>query len=53
MSVASPAALAAVPPAARARVRPYGWPLGLMWATVAAMGGYVFFWSSEEEYGRG
>jgi teichoic acid transport system permease protein len=37
----------------RAQVPPYGWPLALIWATVAAVAGYAFFWSSEEEYGRG
>jgi teichoic acid transport system permease protein len=37
----------------RAQLPPHVWPLALFWATVAAGAGYVFFWSSEEEYGRG
>jgi teichoic acid transport system permease protein len=37
----------------RAQLPPHGWPLALIWATVAAGVGYAFFWSSEEEYGRG
>jgi teichoic acid transport system permease protein len=35
------------------RLPPHVWPLALIWATVAAGAGYAFFWSSEEEYGRG
>ncbi|WP_307795700.1 ABC transporter permease [Actinacidiphila acididurans] len=35
------------------RLPPHVWPLALIWATVAASAGYAFFWSSEEEYGRG
>ncbi len=32
---------------------PHVWPLALAWALVVGVGGYVFFWRSEEEYGRG
>jgi teichoic acid transport system permease protein len=32
---------------------PHVWPLAVGWAAVAACAGYAFFWSSEEEYGRG
>ena len=35
------------------RLPPHVWPLALIWATVAGGAGYAFFWSSEEEYGRG
>ncbi|WUH94478.1 ABC transporter permease [Streptomyces sp. NBC_00433] len=35
------------------RLPPHVWPLALIWATVAGCAGYAFFWSSEEEYGRG
>jgi teichoic acid transport system permease protein len=31
----------------------HAWPLALGWAVVVGIGGYVFFWKSEEEYGRG
>ncbi|WP_329130183.1 ABC transporter permease [Streptomyces sp. NBC_01476] len=37
----------------RGQLPPHGWPLALIWATVATAAGYAFFWSSEEEYGRG
>jgi teichoic acid transport system permease protein len=37
----------------RAQLPPHVWPLALIWATVAGGAGYAFFWSSEEEYGRG
>jgi teichoic acid transport system permease protein len=36
-----------------AQLPPHVWPLALIWATAAAAAGYAFFWSSEEEYGRG
>jgi teichoic acid transport system permease protein len=36
-----------------ARLPPHVWPLALIWASVAGGAGYAFFWSSEEEYGRG
>jgi teichoic acid transport system permease protein len=29
------------------------WPLGVGWALVVGIGGYVFFWRGEEQYGRG
>jgi len=29
------------------------WPLGVGWALVVGIGGYVFFWRGEEKYGRG
>jgi teichoic acid transport system permease protein len=32
---------------------PYAWLLGLGWAVVALVGGFVFFWRYEEKYGRG
>lgn len=32
---------------------PHVWPLAVGWAAVAACVGYAFFWSAEEEYGRG
>jgi teichoic acid transport system permease protein len=35
------------------RLPPHVWPLALIWASVAGCAGYAFFWSSEEEYGRG
>ncbi|GEB47595.1 ABC transporter permease [Streptomyces cacaoi] len=31
----------------------YAWPLALVWAIVIGVGGFVFFWKSEERYGRG
>jgi teichoic acid transport system permease protein len=36
-----------------AQLPPHVWPLALIWASVTAGAGYAFFWSSEEEYGRG
>ncbi|MFC5910221.1 ABC transporter permease [Streptacidiphilus monticola] len=32
---------------------PHVWAVALGWALVAGLGGYVFFWKKEEEYGRG
>jgi teichoic acid transport system permease protein len=32
---------------------PYAWWLGLGWALVALVGGFVYFWRYEEKYGRG
>jgi teichoic acid transport system permease protein len=32
---------------------PHMWPLAVGWAVVIGIVGYVFFWKSEEEYGRG
>ncbi|MEU4567485.1 ABC transporter permease [Micromonospora sp. NPDC023956] len=29
------------------------WLLGLAWALLAGLGGYVYFWRGEQEYGRG
>ncbi|MFF7158962.1 ABC transporter permease [Streptomyces sp. NPDC008139] len=37
----------------REQLPPHIWPLAVGWAAVAACAGYAFFWSSEEEYGRG
>ena len=32
---------------------PHVWALALGWAIVIGVGGFVFFWQSEEKYGRG
>jgi teichoic acid transport system permease protein len=32
---------------------PYGWLLGIAWALVALVGGFIYFWRYEEKYGRG
>jgi teichoic acid transport system permease protein len=32
---------------------PHLWAYGIGWAVVIGAAGYVFFWKSEEEYGRG
>jgi teichoic acid transport system permease protein len=37
----------------RGQLPPHVWPLAVGWAAAAACAGYAFFWSSEEEYGRG
>ncbi|MEW2517577.1 ABC transporter permease [Actinacidiphila alni] len=37
----------------REQLPPHIWPLAAGWAAVAGCAGYAFFWSSEEEYGRG
>jgi teichoic acid transport system permease protein len=29
------------------------WPMAAAWALLAGLGGYVFFWKAEQEYGRG
>ncbi|MFH8340243.1 ABC transporter permease [Streptomyces sp. AM6-12] len=29
------------------------WPIALGWALLAGVGGFVYFWKSEEKYGRG
>ncbi|MGW0362371.1 ABC transporter permease [Streptomyces sp. NPDC002990] len=29
------------------------WPIAIGWAVLAGAGGFVYFWKSEEEYGRG
>lgn len=31
----------------------HAWPVAMAWAVVVGVGGYVFFWKAEEEYGRG
>ncbi|NUT33305.1 MAG: ABC transporter permease [Hamadaea sp.] len=33
--------------------RPVLWLMGLAWAVVIGLAGYVFFWLGEQEYGRG
>ncbi len=32
---------------------PHVWAVGLGWAVVLAVGGFVYFWKAEERYGRG
>jgi teichoic acid transport system permease protein len=32
---------------------PYSWPLAVVWAAVALVAGFVFFWRAETRYGRG
>lgn len=32
---------------------PHVWGLGLGWAVLVGLGGFVFFWKAEEQYGRG
>lgn len=32
---------------------PYGWLLALGWALIVGGGGFVYFWTAEETYGRG
>jgi teichoic acid transport system permease protein len=32
---------------------PYSWPLAVVWAVVALVVGFVFFWRAENRYGRG
>ncbi|ANJ10510.1 ABC transporter permease [Streptomyces parvulus] len=32
---------------------PHVWAVGLAWAVVLAVGGFVYFWKAEERYGRG
>ncbi|MFD9356541.1 ABC transporter permease [Streptomyces sp. NPDC060031] len=31
----------------------HAWPLAIGWALLAGVGGFVYFWKAEEEYGRG
>ena len=31
----------------------YAWPAMLIWAAVFGVGGFVYFWKAEEQYGRG
>ncbi|WP_328399997.1 ABC transporter permease [Streptomyces sp. NBC_00390] len=35
------------------RLPPHVWALALGWAVVLAVGGFVYFWKAEEQYGRG
>jgi teichoic acid transport system permease protein len=32
---------------------PHVWPIALFWAVVVGVGGFVYFWKAEEQYGRG
>ncbi len=32
---------------------PHVWPLAIGWAVVAGVGGFIYFWKAEEQYGRG
>jgi teichoic acid transport system permease protein len=34
-------------------IAPHAWLLALGWGLLAGIGGFVFFWKSEERYGRG
>lgn len=36
-----------------AQLPPHVWLIALGWAAVAGVGGYVYFWKAEEQYGRG
>jgi teichoic acid transport system permease protein len=36
-----------------AQLPPHVWGLALGWALVAGVGGFVYFWKAEEQYGRG
>lgn len=36
-----------------AQLPPHVWVLALGWALVAGVGGFVYFWQAEEQYGRG
>ncbi|MGI5450035.1 ABC transporter permease [Streptomyces sp. CA-243310] len=36
-----------------ASLPPHVWPLAIGWALLAGVGGFVYFWKAEEEYGRG
>jgi teichoic acid transport system permease protein len=36
-----------------AQLPPHVWALALGWAFVAGVGGFVYFWKAEEQYGRG
>ncbi|MFC9425264.1 ABC transporter permease [Streptomyces sp. NPDC056987] len=36
-----------------AQLPPHVWALAAGWALVAGVGGFLFFWKAEEEYGRG
>lgn len=32
---------------------PYAWAVAALWAVLAGVGGLIFFWQAEQEYGRG
>jgi teichoic acid transport system permease protein len=32
---------------------PHVWALALGWAVLVGVGGFVYFWKAEEQYGRG
>ncbi|OIK27196.1 ABC transporter permease [Streptomyces malaysiense] len=32
---------------------PHVWPIAVGWALLAGLGGFIYFWKSEETYGRG
>ncbi len=32
---------------------PHAWPIAACWAVVVLVGGFLFFWSAEDRYGRG
>jgi teichoic acid transport system permease protein len=36
-----------------AQLPPHVWPLAVIWAVVAGVGGFLYFWKAEEQYGRG
>jgi teichoic acid transport system permease protein len=36
-----------------AQLPPHVWALAIGWATVAGVGGFIYFWQAEEQYGRG
>ncbi|WP_374213622.1 ABC transporter permease [Streptomyces sp. G1] len=38
---------------AASQLPPHVWLIALGWALVVGVGGFVFFWKAEEEYGRG
>ncbi|MFD7561209.1 MULTISPECIES: ABC transporter permease [unclassified Streptomyces] len=31
----------------------HAWPIAIGWALLAGVGGFIYFWKAEEEYGRG
>jgi teichoic acid transport system permease protein len=36
-----------------AQLPPHVWASAVGWALVVGVGGYVYFWKAEEQYGRG
>jgi teichoic acid transport system permease protein len=36
-----------------AQLPPHVWALSVLWAVFTGVGGFVYFWKAEEEYGRG